>query len=299
MFDSLRHFLLIAEHGTFTVAARHAHLSQPALSASIQRLEQELGARLFDRGRGGATLTAAGLALRPHARAALTAVAEGRRAVSEVMGLEAGEVRLGAGATAVTYMLPPVLARFRERHDGIRFLLRELTTHESREALHAGELDLCLLSNVRAARAGGETVEPWIEDELVLVAAPGARTADPPPHITFRPGTTTRALFERHFADAEIVMELGSIAAVKGNVRAGIGVALVSRHAIQHDLAERRLVVVPDPRTPIRRALSLVHRGVARLSPAAAALRTLLLSAGGRPKLPRRGRARGKSRRAR
>src|SRR5690242_13497579 len=105
MLDELQHFVLIAGHGTFTEAARQAHLSQPALSASIARLEDFVGARLFHRGAGGTRLSAAGEALLPRARAALAAVAEGKRAVGEVLGLAAGEVRLGGGATACTYFL--------------------------------------------------------------------------------------------------------------------------------------------------------------------------------------------------
>ena len=75
MFDSFAHLLLIVEHGTFTEAARHAHLSQPALTASIRRLEEAFGAQLLHRGRRGASLTAAGEALLPRVRAALAAVA--------------------------------------------------------------------------------------------------------------------------------------------------------------------------------------------------------------------------------
>src|SRR5687767_387676 len=109
MLDVYRHFLLVAEHGTFTAASRRAHVSQPALTASIKRLEHGLDARLFDRGRHGATLTAAGHALLPHARAAIVAVAEGERAVAELERLDAGEVRVGGGQTACTYLLPPLL----------------------------------------------------------------------------------------------------------------------------------------------------------------------------------------------
>src|SRR5438067_8459620 len=103
--DLFRHFALVAQHGTLTAAARHAHVTQPALTASIQRLEAQMAARLFVRGHGSrarATLTAAGEALLPRARAALAAVDEGRRAVAEVMGLAVGTVRLGAGATVCT-----------------------------------------------------------------------------------------------------------------------------------------------------------------------------------------------------
>src|SRR5690242_10590946 len=125
MLEPLRHFALVAQHGTFTAAARHAHVTQPALTASIQRLEAQMGAKLFDRGPGGASRTAAGEALLPRARAALAALEEGKRAVAEVMGLTVGSVRLGAGATVCTYYLPRTLARFRARHPGVQILLRE------------------------------------------------------------------------------------------------------------------------------------------------------------------------------
>src|SRR3954469_5816811 len=102
MLDELRHFLLVVEHGTFTEAARRSRLTQPALSASIRRLEEHFGARLLHRGRAGAEATAAGEALVPRARAVFAAISEAERAVREIEGLDAGEVRLGAGATVCT-----------------------------------------------------------------------------------------------------------------------------------------------------------------------------------------------------
>ena len=131
MYDELRHLVLIVEHGTFTEAARHAHLSQPALTASIRRLEAHVGAKVLHRGRDGARLTAAGEALLPRAQASLAALEDGIRAVAEVEGLRAGEVRLGAGATACSYLLPPALVGFATAHPGIRYFLRENTTDES------------------------------------------------------------------------------------------------------------------------------------------------------------------------
>ena len=270
MIDELRHFLLIVERGTFTEAARHAHLSQPALTASIHRLETHFGARLLIRGTGGATPTAAGAALVPRARAVLAALADASRAVAEIEGLHAGVVRVGAGATACTYLLPTALAAFRAEHPGVHFLLREATTDEVLDALHAGELDLGVITTERDER--------WFDDELIVVAAPDLPHPERAPFITFARGSTSRDLFERHFPGAEVVMELGSIASVKGNVRAGIGVALISRFAAAHDLASGRLVAVPHPATPIVRPLNLVHRGVERLPPAAARLREVLLA---------------------
>lgn len=287
MYDELRHLLLIVEHGTFTEAARRAHLSQPALSASVRRLEEAMGARLLHRGRDGARLTAAGEALLPRARASLAALEDGRRAVSEIMGLRAGHVRLGAGTTATTYLLPPVLARYRQRHPEIRFFLRETTTEEGVLALERGELDLAVVTPPSEGLGrSGPTHEPWFLDELILVGAPGRR-ARPESFVTLRPGATSRHLLERFFPEAEIAMELGSLSAVKGSVRAGIGVALISRHAVANDLRERRLTRLRDPRTPIERPLVLAHRGVESLPPAVAALRGMLLSDEGR-RPPRR-----------
>lgn len=273
MLDSLRHFLLVAEHGTFTEAARRAHLSQPALSASMRRLEEDLGAELFNRGRKGAELTAAGRALLPHAQATLTALEDGRRAVQSIGDLSTGEVRIGAGATACTYLLPKVLAAFRQKHPGIRFQLREMTTDESLDALQEGSIDLGIISHPSLG-------DLWLEDPLVLVRGPSYAPAGEHTYVTFREGATTRTLFDRHFPEANIVMELHSIAAVKGNVRAGIGMALVSANAITEDLRRGKLIEATDPRVPIVRQLRVTHRGIGRLSPAATAFRQALLSSG-------------------
>lgn len=283
--EPLRHFTLVAQHRTFTAAARHAHVTQPGLTASIQRLERQMGAKLFERGPSGATLTAAGEALLPRARAALAAVEDGRRAVAEVMGLTVGAVRIGAGATVCTYYLPRTLAKFRVRHPGVQISLREANQDALLDALDAGELDLVILARVvqpgtpggdllRAARSG-LVREKWADDELVLVGAPGAdpKTAS---LVTFARGATTRTLVDQYFPGVPIAMELGSIAAVKGNTRAGVGIALVSRRAVERDVASGQLVELPCEHTPIGRPLYLVHRGRDRLPPAAAELHRML-----------------------
>lgn len=269
MLEPLRHFLAVADHGTFTSAARHVHVSQPALTSSIHRLERDLDARLFDRGRLGATLTAAGRALLPHARAAVVAVVEGRAAVDALARLSAGEVRIGGGQTACTYLLPPLLSAFRRKHPKVALKLREMPEDAAQDAFEAGELDLVVVT--------GDEGEPFRAEQVVLVAAPNV-DARALPFISFAPGSAVRAMQDRHFPGVEIAMELGSISTVKGSVRAGLGIALVSRSAVATDLELGRLVEVKDPRVPLPRPLRLRHRGRERLSPAAAALRALLLA---------------------
>jgi DNA-binding transcriptional LysR family regulator len=269
MLDRLRYFVLVTQHGTFTTAARHAHVSQPALTVGIAKLEDEMGARLFERGPGGAVLTAEGQALLPRAHAALAAVEDGRRAVREVAGLETGEVRIGGGATACSHFLPPVLARFRAEHPRVRLALREMTSSGVLDALEAGALDLGVITAERG--------EPWLEDELIVVRAPRVdpRTA---PFVTFPPGGTTREFLDRYFPGAVIAMEIASMPSIVAHACEGVGMALVSRHAVRRELAARKLVRVPHPATPIARPFHLVHRGVERLPPGAAALRDLLLA---------------------
>jgi DNA-binding transcriptional LysR family regulator len=280
MDDALRHFLLIVEHGTYTAAARHAHVSQPALTASMRRLEAELDARLLDRGRLGATPTAAGLALLPHARAAVVAIDDGRRALRALDRLDAGEVRIGGGQTACTYLLPPVLSAFRRKFPKVALRLREMPEELALDAFEAGELDMVV------AGVGTPHGDRFRDDRIVLVAAPGI-DAKSLPFIAFAPGSAVRTVMDRHFPGVPIGMELGSISTVKGSVRAGLGIALISRTAVATDLELGRLVELKDPRTPIARPLRLVHRGVERLSPAAARLRELLLAAPAAQDAPR------------
>ncbi len=272
MLEEFHHLQLIAELGTFTKAARAAHLSQPALSASIKRLEQAMSAKLLDRGRQGAILTTAGAALLPHARDALAAVEAGSRAVAEISGLKSGEVRIGCGATAATTMLPSILARFRRRYPGVRIILRELYPAAVREALSAGQLDL----GIATAPTEFPHSDRWRKDEYVLIAEPRDQRKNPP-FITFPEGTDSRAALLRAFPDADIVMELGSFPAVIRHVREGVGIALISRSSVERNLRAGTLVERKSRRTPIKRQLVVIHNGADRLSPAAATLRKLLL----------------------
>jgi len=276
MFDPLRYFVAVARSGTLTAAAREVGISQPALTTALRRLEGQLETTLFVRGRRGAELTASGRALLPHAERAIGAVETGLRAVREIEGLTRGEVRVAAGATVCTYVLPPVIAAFRKKHPDIRFAVTESTQDEAMGALERGEVDLAIIGSRH-----GETL---LVDEMIVVASPKLSVAGDTPVVAFRPGGSTRALSDRYLGARALAMELGSVGAVLANVEAGVGIALVSRVAAARGLGRGTLVEVPDPRMPVERTLRLVHRGKLLLSPAASAFRRALLASRAKPR---------------
>lgn len=271
MLDEMQLFVWVVQEGSLTSASARAHLSQPAVSAAIKRLEEQVGARLLHRGRGvAAVASAAGEAFLPHAERALAAVVAARRAVLEIQGLQRGTVRLGAGATACAYLLPAVVTRFRREHAAILLELREGRTDVVLRWLADEAIDVGIITGPVALPAG-VVGEHWRDDELVLVGPPASEACDELPFVTFTAGSPTRALLVRHFPEAHIAMELGMIAGVKAHVRAGVGRSLISRAAVQADVENRRMRTIDGPRTPITRELWIVHRGADRLSPAAGA----------------------------
>src|SRR5262245_54495989 len=123
-----------------TRAARMLGVSQPALSAMLKKLEAEAGADLLNRTGRGVELTEAGRLFLQHAEEALRRADAGLRAVRELAGLERGSIRVGGGATAITYLLPRVVSAFRKAHPGLRFYVREAGSSAVAGSVVSGEL---------------------------------------------------------------------------------------------------------------------------------------------------------------
>ena len=273
MDDELRTFLAIVDTGSFTAAARSVHRTQPAISAAMHRLEDWASARLLERRATGSVPTQAGSALLPHARAVIAALDDAQRAVSEIVGLSAGEVRIGAGATACSELLPPHLARFHITFPSVAVRLRETDNTRLGAMLADGRLDIAILTG-GVPVPKGVVQEPWLHDELVLVRAPNVHSTDV---VTFWEGSAIRRLLLAKWPDATIGMELGSVAAVTAHVLQGVGTALLSRLTVDRYLSDGDLQLVRRAGFPLRRELVLGHRGIDRLSPAASKLRGQLL----------------------
>ncbi len=249
----LKYFRAIVSAGHMTRAARSLGITQPALSAVVKKLEAEAGAELLHRTGRGVEPTEAGRILLQHADEAIRAAESGIKAVRELMGLERGSIRVGGGATATTYILPPVVSVVRKKHPGLRFFVREAGSMQVAQAVASGELDLGIITlPVPKHMAADLAVVPLVQDELRLITPAGhalrsrapARRAGSfvwsdltgEPFVAFEAGTAVRAIIDDAARAAgvtlNVVMELRSIESIKRMVAAGIGVGLVSRFAL-------------------------------------------------------------------
>lgn len=137
----LRYFTVLAEETHFGRAARRLAISQPPLSQAIRQLEEELGARLFDRTSRRVALTAAGVALQREAQALLRRAEETRTLVREIAQGRRGRLRLGFAGSMLYRGLPQVLDDFRDRAPDIEVVLHELNSAEQADALRRDEID--------------------------------------------------------------------------------------------------------------------------------------------------------------
>ena len=281
-------FLAVLDSGGMARAAQSRRLSQPAVSEHVHGLEGFFGVRLFERAGRGVRPTAAARLLEPFVRQALGLLMSAEQAAVELRGLRAGAVAVGASTTPGTYLLPAVLGRFHAAHPNIALTLRIGDTREIEQWVAAGTVELGVIGE--APVRPGLAAEPWVKDELVAIVARrhplgrrrgvrGVALAGAP-YISREEGSSTRAVAERFLAELGVtvhpVMELGSTEAVREAVAAGLGVSVVSRHAIRP--GDKRVVALRLRGRRWVRDLLVIRRRGAPLSPAAARLRELLLA---------------------
>ncbi|MBX3364880.1 MAG: LysR family transcriptional regulator [Phycisphaeraceae bacterium] len=286
----LRYFVIIAETGHMTRAARTIGVTQPALSAMLKKLEAEVKSDLFHRTGKGVELTEAGRVFLEYARDTIRRAEAGLAAVRELMGLERGSIRIGAGATATGFILPRVVSVVRRQFPGLRFFIREAGSRAVAAAVLSGELDLGLVT-LPVEHPGGDdlTAVQTIEDELRLIVPPGEGLRSDAvagtfawhdlagvSMVGFEAGSAVREVIDRAAAGAGVsldyVMELRSIEAIKHMVEAGIGAGFVSRFALEEDEG----LTCSDGR--ITRRLAVIRRRDRVPSAAAAAFERELLT---------------------
>lgn len=167
-FDQLRYFVQIADRQSFTRAAEDLGISQPALSRSIQKLEEELGQPVFERKTRSVALTDAGLLLQSRAQQVLTILEDARAEITD--DGQSGRVRVGAIPTIAPYFLPEVLQRFSREFPKATLIVQENTTDNLLKSCTQGEIDLAIVALPVPAKY--LKVEELFEEELLLVLPP-------------------------------------------------------------------------------------------------------------------------------
>lgn len=279
----------VAKAGSFRQAAKKLRLSQPALSLHVKELEGELGVTLFDRLGRGVVLTEAGRLLEGYAVRCFALLDEARQSLEELRGVKRGRLVVGASTTPGVYLLPAVIGEFNQKFPQIAIALEIANTREIERRVLANELDLGVVGG-HLAGAGETCVEASLLDELVLIVPPshplyGRREVAPSGLegerlIVREEGSATRKVTEEAFRKVGITlapaMELGNTEAIKRAVIGGLGVAIVSVHAVGHEVESGRLGMVRLRGVPIRRHFPILRRKTKRLGPAATAFVALL-----------------------
>lgn len=247
-------------------------MTQPAVTFQIKQLEEHLNVRLFERNHGRITLTPAGELVLHYAGKILALTEEMETRVGELTDAISGPLLLGASMTIAEFFLPQILGEFKAKHPHVRVHMTVANSEiiENRVADHS--LDLGLIES--PLRLQGVTTESCCEDMLVMICSPGYRLAGlkqvspaevaGEPFISRESGSGTREFADHYFLQNHIspdaihvVMELGSLEAIKGVVATGLGVSILSRASVAKELKLGVLVAVQlDP--PLIRGLSVV-----------------------------------------
>lgn len=241
----LRTFLAVVEAGSVSAAARALNLTQPAASQQLRELERMFRVRLLERAGGKVQPTAAGEALRQPARRVQAAVDDAMAAVAAYRGGEAGRVRLGTGATACIYLLPPVLAAIKQQMPGLEIVIATGNSVDVAQRVESGELDIALVT-LPAPRSRSLSVTRLLADPLVALlpvtmagdaAAISAAQLGRLPLILYEAGGTTRGVIDAWFRRAGVtpspIMQLDSIETIKVLVSGGLGASVMPALALQ------------------------------------------------------------------
>src|SRR5665811_1658416 len=252
----LRYFTAVADTLSFTEAAARLHVSQPALSYQIKHLENELGARLFDRTSRRVALTVDGRAFLPLAQAVLLKTEEAARVMEERLGVITGSVRFGCIPSVAAHVVPPILASFARNWPGIRVTLLEAGASDVERSVLDGSADFAIVPDPHAPEL--LEVTPLIEEDLLVVlphlhplaereAISLRELANEPLIIlggAFTLGPYVVELCRRAGFEPQVAYETGALESVKGFVRNGLGIAVLPKMALQ-PADEDTMTVVP------------------------------------------------------
>jgi len=281
-FDQLETFLEVARHASFSRAAEKRFRTQPAISSQIRALEEEVGAKLFDRSGGKVSLTAAGKAFRRYVEETLDARKAMLVSLAEMERIPRGEIIVGANEGTCLHILPFVFAEFKAQYPDVSVNIKRADYAGILESVIDNSVDFGVVSlPVADPRL---TVVPIHRDELVIIARPshplGKLKSSPIAEVTKFPLVVPKAghtrdaleeLFHERRLKPNYTMELDSSELLKRFVAAGVGVGFIARSSVDEDVKAKVLCAIPISDAQVRGDLALVFRRDKALSRAALA----------------------------
>ena len=273
MFYRLKVFKKVAEKLSFTRAANELFITQPAVTKHISALEKELGHKLFNRKGNHIELTEAGKITLRYAREAEKLVNELIFELSTLDNQAKGELRIGSSSTMTQYILPVVLADFKEKFKDLTISVINGNTEQVEIALQNNEIDMGIVEG-QSRRADFQYIE-FVQDEIVLVA----RSSNPVvkkqeitleqlkslPLIMREDGSGTLEVIAYHLRqkglglnDLNIQMRLGSTEGIKNYILQSDGLALLSIHSALKELNRNELSIVDIQGLEIKRHFNFI-----------------------------------------
>lgn len=296
-FRQLRLFLALAETGSVSAAAKVMHVTQPTASMQLKEMSLSVGLALYEVVGKKIYLTDVGKELAVTARAVAQTWDAFEQNVDAAKGLSRGKLRVAVVSTA-KYFMPHLIGSFCKKHPAIdvslEILNRDGVVHRLRENLD----DLYIMSMPPKDMDLGD--EAFMPNPIVLIAAnsdPLAKRTRVPLHelaqrrfIVREKGSGTRMAADQFFRKSkfrpDVRLELGSNEAVKESVAGGLGVGVVSRHALHGLKKENGVSVIDIEGFPVSSAWHIVHPASKKLSPLAMAFKKHMIQEVGRRKWP-------------
>ncbi|MDX7985749.1 LysR family transcriptional regulator [Xenorhabdus sp. 12] len=259
-------FTEVLKSGSTTQASQQLALSQSAVSASLTDLEGQLGVQLFDRVGKRLVTNEHGRLLYPKALALLEQVGE----VEQLFKLELGALRLAASSTIGNYMLPEMLAKYRQDYPDTPLELNISNTEDVIKAVVEFRVDLGLIEGL--CHDPEVIAQSWMKDELVIFSSPDSPLLKreitvedliSAPWILREKGSGTREVLDHllfsQMPRFNIAMELGNSEAIKHAVQYGMGISCLSRRVIQEQLKNGTLTELIIPGLHLKRTLYLIY----------------------------------------
>jgi DNA-binding transcriptional LysR family regulator len=264
--------IAVAENASFTRASQQLYVAQSAISRKIKMLEEELGEPIFKRVNRKIYVTPAGETLLRYARRIFLDMRNAKLEISEIAHIERGQLRVGAGMLACTYIIPPVLEKFKALHPRIDLEVITAPTDTLLSKLNDNLIELGVFT--LPIKHADLQVVPLITEEMVVVTSPkhpvlsqrskiNAEELQDYPLILFPKGARTRNVLEGFFHDVgiapRIVMEAENVALIKPLVKIDMGISIIPLRSVSEELERGELHCLRIKNHKLIRKVGLVY----------------------------------------